>query len=162
MFEELGIRDCCVRLDRLIESEIPAPPKKKLLPSDAKLRTQVSWLPSTSSVLVNSSEARASLAVYQGKNDIVPPVARKNVLRQRAKSMFLNRASVDAQSNDMNGMKCSNDNIAELQTKFSSPYFGLKPFGDRLLVPKQQQPLTDFQKIFGEFKKRVESKLAKK
>lgn len=154
LFKELGIRNCSVRLDRLIES------KKKSC--SEKLRSQVSWLPTVSSVMVNSSEARALLAVYQEKNHIKPSATRKNVIRKRAKSMFENRTNDDAQSNDMNGMERSKDIIPELQKKFNSPNFGLKPSCDRSLGPKQQQPLTGFQKMFEEYKKRVESKLAKK
>lgn len=87
------------------------------------------------------------LAVYQEKNDIVPPGTRKNVRRKRTKSMFVNRAK---------------DDMYELHTKFNSPNFGLKSSRDRRLNPEPQQPLSEWQKMSNEFKKKVELKLAKK
>lgn len=147
IFKELGIRDCFVHLDRLV------PPKKKLLLVEGKLRSQVSWLPKSSVVLSNSSEARAQLANFQEENDIGPTIGGKNILRQRAQSMLGNRTNGDGQ---LNGMK---DHISELHTKFDSPNFGLKPSADRLLQPKPQQQQTDFEKLLDEFKQRVKSKL---
>lgn len=84
LFEKYGIRDCVVRVDRCNNSNITndASPKKKLLASKEKLRLEVTWLPASSSVLVNSSEALSTLSMYHEKNGIVPLVARKNVRRQ--------------------------------------------------------------------------------
>lgn len=157
-FEKQCIRDCFVRLffAELFKSKIPkAAPKNNLLPSKGKnLRSEVSWLPTSSSVLANSSEALSTLAVYHEINDIAPPVARQNVRRQRAKSMF---GSPD-QPNDLNTKKYSKDDIPELQTKYNIPNFGLKSSRDRSLGPKPQQPLLHWQKLSEEFK----MKLAKK
>lgn len=101
--------------------------------------------------------------MYREKNSIVTPVARKNVRRQRAKSMFENRANDDDQSNDINGMNYSMDDMhSELQEKFNSPNLGLKSSRDRPIGQKPQQPLSEWQKLHAEFKKRVELKLAKK
>lgn len=157
LFKALGIRDCFVRIDRLFVSEHLVSSKKKLLPSKGNLRSQVSWLPSSSAVLKNSSEARSALADYQEKNDIGPTVGRKNVLKQRAQFMLGNRSN-DGQLNDTDGMK---NHISEWQTKFTSPNFGLKSSDDHLLRLKQQQPLTCFQKLLDGFKRRVESKSTK-
>lgn len=44
IFRELGIRECFVRLDHLIASKESVSLKKKLVPSEGKLRSQVSWL----------------------------------------------------------------------------------------------------------------------
>lgn len=162
LLQKHGIRNCVVRLERLIDSKIPASQKKKLLPAKKKLRSEVNWLPNSSSVLVNSSNALSALAVYQEKNNIVLPVARKNARRQRAKSMFANRANDDGYWNEMNGLVHSKDDISELQSRLNSPNFGLKSTFDRSLEPKPQQPLSDFQKMFVEFKKRIVSKSIKK
>lgn len=158
MFEKHSIRECFVRLEYLSESSISAPPKKKLLPTKKKLRSEVSWLPTTSSVLTNSSGALSTLAVYQEQNGIQPAIARKNVRRQRAKSMFATRENDVGQSNDLSGMKISKDDIFELHARFNSPNFGLKSSGPLKPKPKPQPAQSDFQKIFDEFKKRVEIK----
>lgn len=162
LFGKHGIRGCFVRVDCLTDSDIAkyTHPKKKLLPSKGKLRSEVGWLPTSSTVSVNSSEAISTLAVYHEQNDIVPQVARRNIRRQRAKSMFANRPNHDDQSNDMNRMKYSKDDMSELQAKFNSPNFGLKSSRDRSLGPKPQPPLSDWQKMFMQFKARVDSKLA--
>lgn len=149
LFKQLGIRNCVVRLGRLNDSNSPNLPKKKLLPSEEKLRKQISWLPTSASVVANSSHARNELADYKEKNGIEPAVARKNVLRLRAKSMFQYR------SNDVG-------QISELEEKFSKPNFGLKPSDNRLLKQQPKQPLTDFQKLLVEFKQRADSKSGKK
>lgn len=151
LLRKYNIRDCSVPLDRLRT-------KKELLPSERNLRSEVSWLPTKSAVSKNSSDALSGLAVYQKKNGIMPAVARKNVRRQRAKSMFLCRGKDDGLSNDMNGIVHSKDDLSELHAKFKIPHFGLKPSGDRLLKPKLQSQQFDFQKIFVELKKKVESK----
>lgn len=159
LFKELGIRDCYVRLDRLIVSKQSVLPKKKLLPSGGKLRSQVSWFPTSSAVLMNSSEVRSTLADYQRKNNIETIIGRKNVLKQRVQSMLGNRANDNGQLNCMDGMK---DHNSELHTQFNRPNYGLKPSGNRSLQSKQQQLPNDFEKIFHEFKQRLESKLTRK
>lgn len=124
--------------------------------SKGKLRTEVAWLPTSSSLLVNSSAAVSELAQYREKNDIVLPVTRKDVRRQRAKSMFANRVNAPDQSNDMKST------ITELQARFNSPNFGLKPSQHRSLGAKPQQTLSEWQNLSIEFKERVELKLGKK
>lgn len=162
LFVKHRIRECFVRVDRLTESEIRRfAHKKKLLPSKGNLRSEVSWLPNSSSVLANSAQALSTLAVYHETNNIVPPGTRKGVRRQRAKSMFESRAKDDEQSNDINRIE-SKDDSSELQVKFNSPNFGLKPSHDRSLGSKPEQPQSQWQKMNEEFKKRIELKLAKK
>lgn len=146
-----------MRIERLADLDIPVIPKKKLLPSNKKLCSEVSWLPTTSSVLVNSSDALLELAAYQKKNNIVPPVARKAVRRQRATSMLADRLNDDEQLNNMSGTKHARDVTSELLAKFRSPNFGLKSSYDRSVNPKPPQPKSDFQKIFEEIKKRFDS-----
>lgn len=167
LFEKHGIRNCSVRINRSLNPKIPmASSKKKLLPSPGNSCSNVFWLPTSSSAmssaLANTSRALGMLADYQEKNNIVRPIARQNVRRQRAKSMFVDRAIHDDQSDDINRMKYGKCDLSELQEKFKSRNFGLKPACDRLLAPAQQQPLSQWQKMMNEFKERIELKLAKK
>lgn len=159
LFQKHGIRECFVSLHRLVDSNSPASSNKKLLPTKKpspkekllKLRSQVNWLQTSSSV--SSSAALSAPGEYKRV-----PVSRNNIRRQRAKSFFAERANDDDQPNNTNSMNYSKDGIYELQAKFNSFNFGLKPSGNRSLAPKPQQPPSDFQKLFKQFKKRVESK----
>lgn len=142
-----SIRECSVHLERLADTTFKTSPKKKLmkLTSKGKLRLEVNWLPNSSSASMHFSEAVSTLSVYQKSNEIVPPGARKSVKCQRTKSMFENRP---ANYNERN---------SELRSKFNRPNFGLNPSNERILGPKPQQPLSDYEKMLEEYKKRVQS-----
>lgn len=152
LFEKYCIRDCVVRLDRSTNSNIfSAFQKKKLLASKGNLRSEISWLPNSSSALMNSSDALSTLAVYHGKNVIVPPIARKNVRRQRVKSIFADNAKSNTQSNDSNKMTYSMNN--------SSPNLCRTSTHNRSLGP--QQPQSAWQIMYQQFKNRVGTKSTK-
>lgn len=156
LLEKHGIRDCFVRLDCLDVSEIPKlSPKKMFLlaPQNKSARLNVSWLHNQSSSQQNS-EALSSLAVYQVQNDVVPPVAHKNVRRERAKSMFVDNPTTKQTTMD--------DMHLELHTKFGSPNRGLKSANNRQLGERKPEPLSEWQKLQEEFKKKVEAIKAKK
>lgn len=162
LFEKHGIRECFVNLHRLVVSKSPTSSNKNLLPTKKlspkekllELRSQVNWLKTSSSV--STSAALSALGEYKRV-----PVSRNNIRRQRAKSMFAERANDVDQSNNTNSKKNSKDDISELRAKFTSFNFGLKRAGNHSLAPKPQQPLSDFQKMLEEFKKRVELKKMK-
>lgn len=111
------------------------------------------WLPISPQ---KNSEARAALSEYYDQNDIVPvPSARKNVRRQRAKSMFAERSN--DQSFTMEEMH------SEFITKYASPNRGLKSTPDRLLPEsKHNKPSSEWEKLREEFKKKLEAKKNKK
>lgn len=156
LLEKNGIRDCFVRLDRLDVSKIPKASKKKMFlkaPKKQSVRLDVNWLHNQSSSQQNS-EALSSLAVYQVQNDVVPPVAQKNVRRERAKSMFAD--------NPTRKQTTMYDMHLELHTKFGSPNRGLKSANNRQLGERKPEPLSEWQKLQEEFKKKVEAIKAKK
>lgn len=101
-----GLIDCEVRLERVLDTSSRHITKtfRSKQNSAAKLRSEVRWIPKTSSVFPNSSEALSNLGVYHEKNGIVPPGARKDVRRLRTKSMFATRKN-------MNTMQLSTNNI---------------------------------------------------
>lgn len=122
----------------------------------------MSWLPTSDAVLMNSSKARFMFATYQGKANIEPAVAKKNVRQQRVKSIFADHATPINQSINSNRMNYSLDDMqSELRQKFSEPNLGLKSSHDRLLGQKPQLPLSEWQKLCAEFKERVEARQAK-
>lgn len=156
-----NIRDCVVRLDRLAEVDtVTDAPKEatenlRLTPSNKSLRSNVSWFPTQK----KSSEAMVALEAYRNEIDFVPTVTGKNVIRQRAKSMYIETA----QLNDSNGNTFTMDDLhLEFLGKFNSPNRGLKPVSVRQLAEAQPKPISQFQKIFNEFKEKMAAKNAQK
>lgn len=118
--------------------------KKKVSGAKEILRSEVPWLPTSSSSSKKLSENLSSLAMFHEKNDIVPPVPRKNVRRLRAKSMLAIRKNNDDQSNEVNQFKFSIDEMHAGSHK------------------KQQRAASDWEKLREEFKKRIDSNSSKK
>lgn len=157
------IRDCVVRLERLdLDDIIRKSTSQKLLlkPQAASIRSNVSWMPTTSSTRKNSSEALFALSIYHKKIDFTPTVAGKNVKRQRAKSMYTERA-VRPQKDGGKNVTIDDLNL-EFNERYNRPNRGLKPASDRQLPQLPSKPITQYQKIFNEFLEKVAAKENKK
>lgn len=70
--------------------------------------------------------------------------------------MFAARTIADKESNDVNEMQYSLDDLhSEFHLKFSSPNRGLKQ--TERLAPKPQQPPSKWQIIYKEFQDRIQA-----
>lgn len=153
-----GIRDCFVKIDRMSVNIIKEmAPKKKLIlasPQDKTFRSNVSWLPNSSQVKKNSAGALSALDTYRDRNGVLPRVGKKNVIRQRAKSMFVEKNS---QSNEV---KYTMDDMhVEFKQKYNSPNRGLKPGTERRLS-KLQPEHSQCQNIYEELQVKLATKRA--
>lgn len=152
MFVQHQIRDCSVRLERiLVEKGIgKTSPKKKrlLLDNSATSNLKVSWMQSKSSAPQNS-QALSLLAAYQAKHDIAQPRTKKNVRRERAKSMLIDRPrpTID----DMN---------EEFHVKFATPNHGLRPVSS-IMAQTKDQAITEWKKIHHEIHQKLQAKQSK-
>lgn len=74
LFRKYGIRDCAVRINRLVEKDIPKARPKLLMNPTGSVRTNsnISWFPSTSATQTKSIDALSSLVAYQTQNGITP------------------------------------------------------------------------------------------
>lgn len=153
LFQKHGIRDCVVKIDRMSENDIlNVLPKKsfRLTPTTGTPRKNVSWIPASSSTQGNSTDALYALDIHRNRNDVVPRVVVKNVKRQRAKSMFAERAN-----------KFTIDDLhVEFTEKYSSPNRGLKPGNGRQLLEPRPKPLSECQRIHGELQAKLAAKRA--
>lgn len=70
--------------------------------------------------------------------------------------MFVQRKNATAKETTMDDMHL------ELSGKYESPNRGLKPSTERQLSDPIQKPVSDFQKMFEEFKARLQAKSAEK
>lgn len=162
--KEFGVHNCVARFNRINRTigakEETSTLKRKLSPTEGKVRSRISWLSITSSVVANTTQSRFALTVYQKKNETDVPNARIDVLRRRAKSMFENRSNgnVDHPS-DTNEMK---DQTSGQQAKFNSPNFGLKTSSEGVLEQVSREAITDFEESLNEPKERIQSKSEKK
>lgn len=132
-------------------------PKKilQLAPKIVPVRFNVSWISTPSSTKENSAEALSALEVYRHQNGVVQSLAgTKNVKRQRAKSMFVERSHSQSVKFSMDDMH------HEFTARYNSPNRGLKSNADRQLAEAQPQPLSDCQKIYNELKARLLAKRA--
>lgn len=151
-----------MKLVRLTETDILTATQKKTLclkPKIINVRQNVSWLPTSSSTKKNSVDAVSALATYHHQHSIAQPVAKKNVKRQRAKSMFAER---NWQPGNTREKKSTIDDMhLELSARYNSPKKGLKPSTERQLPELQPPPLSEFQKIYNELKAKLAAKKAK-
>lgn len=165
MLAKYHIRGCTVQLNRLSDCDIlKASREEKLLliRKEGILHTNVSWLPNLPQTQ-KTSEALTALSAYHDQNNIVPlPSARKNVRRQRAKSMLAERSN-DPSNSASGKFFTMEDMHSEYTAKYASPNRGLKSIHVRLLPePKSDQPPTEWEKLRDEFKKKIEAKMAEK
>lgn len=160
LLEKYGIKNCVVRLERLAQRETSTedPPKNlRLSPQKKPLRSNVSWMPVASSTLKHSSDAVAALATYREEIDFVPSVTKNNVIRQRAKSVYVE----SVQLNDSNESNVTMDDLHfEFRGKYNSPNRGLKPVSVRQLPEAQPKPTSQFQLIYNEFLEKLAAKKA--
>lgn len=163
LFEKYRIRNCSVRLNRLVNGDIPKRypnTKYQLVPKKGTLRSNVGWLP-TPSAKPMKREALSAFAAYQEKNDVVPRIAAKNLRRERTKSMFAERSNLIQQSNKADKKYTMDEMHLELRTKIASPNRGLVSAHDRILPePKQRPQLSSWEKLQIEFKDKVEAKMS--
>lgn len=161
LFQKHGIRNCFVKLDRLSDKDIQeVAPKKKLqlAPKTGSVRSNVSWLPASTSTQQNSADALSALSIYHDQNGIVPRVDKKSVKRQRAKSMFVDRT---CQPNNAGQNQFTMDDLhVEFTERYSSPNRGLKPSNQRHLSEAQPQQLSDSQKIYNELRAKLAARKA--
>lgn len=156
------VRDCVVRLDRPAEEDMPkaASNKKFLLASKTNPVRSVSWIPSPSSIQKKSAESLSALAVHQNENDVVAPKkGRRNVKRQRSKSMYAERTTNDTPAKTRFTI---DDMHLEFKTKYNFRNRGLKPSSERQLSEPKPQAMSVCQKIYIEMKAKLAEKMANK
>lgn len=145
-FQKHRIRECSIRLARLNNNDIAnASSKKKLFlkKTNIDVSANVSWIPTASSyVTVNHSA-------------VALPSLRKNIRRQRAKSMFVDRP-VQPHEDEKN--ITLDDMLMEFRKRYNSFNRGLKPSSDRRMPPPPSKPLTPCEKIFNEMKVKLAAK----
>lgn len=154
LFGKYGIRECFVKLERISDEKQAAKSTNQLIPTAAPLRAQVSWLPAPSATRRKSVVALSELEKYREKNDVVPRIVGRNIIRQRAKSIFAENPRPST-INDLN---------QEFVEKYNSPNHGLKPCSERQLYGTQisgAQKITDCQKIRNEFEAKLAAKKAR-
>lgn len=155
MFRYYGVRDCSVNLERMSQDDILKFTTKKknlLMPMDEALRSNVSWLPDVSQTKKNSADALSALAVYQDQNCVLPRVA-KSIIRQRAKSMFVE--TYESKEEEMSTM---DDFHSEFSRMYDRPNRGLKSGAVRVLTDLQPKQLSDCQKLHNELKAKLAGK----
>lgn len=131
----------------------------RLMPNTGTLRSDVCWLPAPSATKNNTAEALDELANYTAKNNIGPP-PKKNIRRQRAKSMFQDRSE---QPIDLNEKAFTMDDMhSEFKAKYNRPNRGLKPSDHRQLDEPQPQALSQRQRIYQELQAKIAAKATKK
>lgn len=165
MFRYHGVRDCSVNLERMSQDVIckfTTEKKKLLMPMDKTLRSNVSWFPNVSQTKKNSADALSALAVYQDQNCVLPRVT-KSVIRQRAKSMFVERSEShdeeEEEEEKKEGKKLTMDDFhVELSNMYDRPNRGLRSGADRVLTCLQPKPLSDCQKLYNELKAKLAAK----
>lgn len=161
--QQYRIRDCAVRLDRLKGGIVkPFCKKKNLLTPDINtVRSNESmWITAPASEFnrENATKALAGLIEYQHQNGIEPPQKnRKNVRRERAKSMYLERPLQD-DDNTANRKNTLDDMHLELAERYSRSNRGLTPSSERQLAEPQPKPISEFQRIYNEFLEKLAAK----
>lgn len=159
LFGEHRIRDCCVKIERLTDSDIhKATTQKKVLQlatSVTTLRSNVMWIPTSSQIQKNSTGALSALNTYRDKFGVASSVGQKNVIRNRVKSLFIEKPNQFD-----NEKKLTMDDLhIEFNKKYSSPNRGLKSNFPRQL-PKLQPQLSECQKIYNELNAKLAAKRA--
>lgn len=119
-------------------------------PQDKTFRSNVSWIPNSSQVKKNSADALSALDTYRDRNGVLPRVGKKNVIRQRAKSMFVETNKMNYTMDDMH---------VEFKERFNSPNRGLKPGTERRLS-KLQPVHSECQNIYDELQAKLAAKRA--
>lgn len=161
LLDKYKIRNCVVRLERMARVEdINKEPSEdlRLAPKEKSLRSNVSWLPLSSTTQKNSSEAMAALENYRKEIDFVPTVTGKNVIRQRAKSVYIE--SIQPDNSNENGVTMDDLHL-EFREKYNSHNRGLKSVGERQLPEAQAKPISQYQKIYNEFLVKLAAKKTK-
>lgn len=160
--KKLNFSDCVFHLNRLTEDDIReaiVKEKLRLVPKIGTVRSNVCWLPTLSSTKKILAEALITLGDYRDNNGILPSVARRNVERQRAKSMIVSRT--DQSNNSGANLFTMDDMHLEFKEKYSRPNRGLKPRSDRQLLRPQLRPkaTSECQQIYQEFQAKIAQNL---
>lgn len=156
MFKKYGIKNCMVQLHRIDEKDKPNLSQDLSLKPIGNVRSNsnISWFPGPSQMRKNLDVARSSLAAYQTQNRVALKAAAK---RQRAKSMFAEQPSGSCKR------KVTLDDLhVEFSAKYNSANRGLKPRHECQLSKPQPDTASEFQKIYDEFKAKLNAKNADK
>lgn len=151
LFKRFKIRECKINLVRQTASGI--------------FLSQISWWQNSKKgvkwqlilflSLIITTENPASTAKNSAEgNDVLPPKgARRNVRRERAKSMYVERP---LQFNNAGKEKTTMDDMhREFAEMYGRPNRGLRPCCDRQAPEAQPRPISECQKIFNEFKAKL-------
>lgn len=158
MLEKYGIPNCVVRLQRFVPAKKKTPENLRLTPQKKSLRSNVSWMPVSSSTQQHSSEALSSLATYHKEIDFMPTITGKNVRRQRAKSMFVESNDENDETVANEGKPTMDDLHMEFRGRYDSPNRGLKPAKERQLPDTPAKPISQFQKVYNELMEKLAAK----
>lgn len=128
----------------------------RLATSVKTLRSNVSWIPTPSQIQKNATDCISGLKAYRQTIGVTSNVGQKNMIRRRAKSLFIAKTDQSIKNDNKSTM---DDLHIEFNKKYNSPNHGLKPSADRQL-PKMQPQLTDCRKIFDELQAKLMVKRA--
>lgn len=159
LFRKYDIRECAVQLERMSESQLSKlAPKKKLslLSKVGSPRWNISWMPNKSATRKNSSEALSALDKYRLGNGVVSRTDGRNVIRQRAKSLFVDNVRPTDSAKNIT----MDDFHVEFNDRYNKPNRGLKTLDERHVPEHQPRPLSEFEKIRNELKAKLEAKKA--